>query len=108
MAYGPFCRLENPETQTKALAVQQKRTGEIWGRPHRQGGLFPCVKAYPRQLLAAEHGIEFVTPTAPDRSYSAPHEARWYYPHTPGVTLHTDEKGEEFAVISVTVTNIQY
>jgi hypothetical protein len=106
MAYGPFCRLENSRTQTKALALQQQQSGEIWGRPHRMGGAFPCVKAYTRQLSPGEPGIEFTTSIAPDPRYSAPHEARWYHPYTPGVTLRT-VGGEDFAVIQVTVTTIQ-
>ena len=106
MPYGPFCRLES-STQTSADALQQIQSGEIWGRAHKQGGGFPCVKAYPKQLSPTQRGIEFETPIAPDPIYSAPHEARWYYPHTQGVRLHTDVNGEDFAVISATVTKNQ-
>lgn len=105
MSHGPYHRLESP-TQTSADALQQVKSGEIWGRAHKQNGAFPCVKAYPNQLPAAERGIEFTTPIPHDPNFSAPHEKRWYYPHTPQVRCRT-YNGEDFAVISANVINRQ-
>lgn len=99
---GTFCRWEST-TQTARIAVIQVRTGEIWGKTPR-GGLYPTVQAYPGGL-GGRRGIEFVTGIAP-HSMSAPHEARWYYPLTPGVELR-QSGGQDFACIKASVTNYQ-
>ena len=46
MPQNPFHRVENPTTQTKAIAKLQELSREIWGRPARGSGQ-PSVKAYP-------------------------------------------------------------
>lgn len=104
MAYGPFHRVASP-TQTSATAKRQVASGEIWGRAAR-GGLFPCVKAYPNGIPPGRRGVEFTTGVAPDPHSSAPHEWRWYYPHTAGVQLRTVGL-DDFAAISATVVNYQ-
>ncbi|KGF68694.1 hypothetical protein LL06_15070 [Hoeflea sp. BAL378] len=72
-AYGPFHRVRSP-TQSYEVALQQKDSGEIWGRPHGIGGRFPKVKAYILPLCAGEpagtlcadeQGIEFSTRVRP-------------------------------------------
>lgn len=104
MAHGPFSRYESP-TQTKADAILQARTGEIWGSAGRFS-LAPCVRAYPKSLPAGQRGINFSTTTAPDRWSSSPIEAKWYYPATPGVQKR--QKGSvEYACIDAVVQNLQ-
>jgi hypothetical protein len=101
-----YFRRESP-TQTKEDAVQQEKTGEIWGRPARIGGAFPCVKAYLGSLPKGQRGIEFTTAVAPDPESSSPFEARWYYPKTPGAMKRTNSEGEVFAAIAAKVVNYQ-
>jgi hypothetical protein len=96
--YGPFHRVENPRTQTRAIARLQELSHEVWGRPARGSGL-PSVKAYPG-ILPDRTGIEFDTDVKP-RSGCAPNEARWYLELTPGVQLR-QENHEDFACIAVT------
>jgi hypothetical protein len=103
---GSYFRRESP-TQTKEDAIRQVKTGEIWGRPSRIGGAFPCVKAYRGSLPGGQRGIDFATPVAPDPDSSSPFEARWYYPKTPGVMQRTNTEGEEFAAIPAKVVNHQ-
>ncbi|MEX6506641.1 hypothetical protein [Jiella sp. M17.18] len=73
--FGPFHRKKSP-TQDHGTAVLQQRSGEIWGKPIKNGGLFPKVKAYLRPLCAGEpagtdchagDGIEFVTAVMPQQ-----------------------------------------
>ena len=108
MAFQPnqqiYHRLENPGTQTKALAQIQKSSGRILGRIPRFG-YTPCVKAYFGPLPDGSHGIEFVTDVPHDQRHSNPIQARWYYPITPGVGL-VRINDEEFAWIPATVTRI--
>jgi hypothetical protein len=78
---GPFHRIESP-TQTTADADEQKKSGEIMGKPARGSGI-PSVKAY-RGKLSSRRGIEFDTSVAPTPGSGTPHEARWY-DGTPGV-----------------------
>ena len=103
-ALGTFHRRESP-TQTKADAVKQVQSGEIWGRPAR-GSSIPSVKAYRNAMPSGQRGIEFSTAITPHGGGS-PYEARWYYPHTPGVTKRTNARGEDFAVIAANVINLQ-
>jgi hypothetical protein len=93
-----FHRVENPTTQTKAIAKVQEYSREIWGRPAR-GSALPSVKAYPG-TLCNRRGVEFTTDIEP-KPDSAPNEARWYLEWTPGVQLR-QKNGEDFACISVT------
>jgi hypothetical protein len=106
MSHGPYCRLES-SSQTREDAARQAETGEVWGRAHKQDARFLCVKAYPRKLKAGERGIGFTTLVAHDPHFSAPHEARWYYLHTPGVLRRTNAHGEDVAAIPARVTNRQ-
>jgi len=100
---GPFNRRESG-TQTKATALKQVKSGEIWGRTPRYG-IEPTVQAYAGLLRGNARGIEFKTDTAPHPNGS-PFEARWYLTRTPGV-LHRQEAGEDFACILAAVTNKQ-
>lgn len=107
---GPFNRQET-RYQTRAVAVKQVESGEIWGRTPTNGGMEPTVQAYAIPLkinprtLQKERGIEFTTETAPHPDGS-PFEARWYLNHTPGV-LRRYQDGEEFACILAAVKNFQ-
>lgn len=97
-----YHRVETPTFQTPAVARMQAQSGEVWGQPARWSSI-PSVKAYFGPLPNGQRGIEFTTPVPHDPRYSYPFEARWYYPHTPGVTLNN----QGFAVIPATVTNKQ-
>jgi hypothetical protein len=105
MSNGPFHRLESP-TQTSADAIEQVRSGEIWGRPAR-GSSIPCVKAYRNPLPSGQRGIQFTTPVAPQSGSGSPIEARWYHPHTSGVLLKQNSNNEDCAVIPAAVINFQ-
>lgn len=96
-----YHRVETP-SQPAAVARMQEQSGQVWGRPAR-GSSIPSVKAYFGPLPNGRRGIEFTTPVPHDPRFSYPFEARWYYPHTLGVTLN----GQGFAVIPATVTNKQ-
>jgi hypothetical protein len=104
MSNGPFHRLE-ATYQTIADAIEQVRSGEIWGRPAR-GSNIPCVNAYRNQLSSGRRGIQFTTPVRPHLGSGSPYEARWYHPHTPGVALR-QKNNEDFAAIPASVTNLQ-
>jgi hypothetical protein len=96
----PFHRVENPTTQTRAIAELQETSREIWGLPARGSGQ-PSVKAYPGPLTEEKgRGIEFTTDIKPQPG-SAPNEARWYWEWCPGVQLRQKE-GKDFACIGVT------
>jgi hypothetical protein len=99
-----FKRLES-RTQTATDAVEQVRSGEVWGGVAR-GGLEPAVKAYTGHLNG-RRGIEFTTPVAPHQSASSPLEVRWYLTKTPGVMAKYNEFGEEMACIKAQVSNYQ-
>lgn len=102
-----ICSRKESPTQTSAVARLQVSSGEIWGRAHRQNGLFEVVQAYPRPLHPGDRGIDFTTSLAPDPIYSAPHEYRWYYPQTPGVFRRTNANNDDFAAIPAVVVNKQ-
>ncbi len=106
MSYGPYCRLECAG-QSKDDAVRQVGSREICGRAHPRNPAHPSIKAYPRPLHAGERGIAFTTPVAPDARFSAPHEARWYFPHTPGVAQRIDAAGAQIVASPAAVTNLQ-
>jgi hypothetical protein len=97
---GPYHRKASA-TQTHSDALKQKASGEIWGKPAR-GSSIPSVKAYFSGLPPHQPGVEFTTTVAHDPRYSTPIEARWYYPHTPGVRLNV----QDYAVIPAAVTKI--
>ena len=99
-----YHRIENPFTQTKDLAQQQKISGRILGRAPRFG-ITPCVTAYFGPLPDGLHGIEFVTDVPHDATHSTPTRAYWYFPNTPGVRL-VRLNGEDFAWIPAVVTRI--
>jgi hypothetical protein len=94
----PFHRVETPTTQTRAIALVQEKSMEIWGRPARGSGQ-PSVKAYPGNL-PDRRGVEFTTNIEPMPG-SAPNEARWYWQRCPGVLLR-QKGGEDFACIPAT------
>ena len=101
---GPFHRLESP-TQTIHDAILQVNSSEIWGKAAR-GSNIPSVKAYRNAIPTGQRGVEFTTPIAPQKGSGSPHEAKWYYPNTPGVTQKT-QNSIDYAVISATVRNLQ-
>jgi hypothetical protein len=96
--HGPFHRLESP-TQTSADALKQVASSEVWGAAARWSNI-PSVKAYRNSLPTGQRGIEFSTIVLPQKGSGTPYEARWYYPHTPGVQERTkngqDHGGERF------------
>jgi hypothetical protein len=101
---GPFNRRET-DIQTPALALEQVRSGEIWGLTPKNGGLEPTVQAYAGRLKTGGRGIEFTTDTAP-HSNGSPFEARWYLTLTPGV-LCSRKNGIDHACILADVENHQ-
>ena len=96
--HDPFHRVENPTTQTGAIAKLQETSREIWGLPARGSGQ-PSVKAYPG-ALTNPRGVEFTTNIDPQPG-SAPNEARWYWGWCPGVQLR-QKNGADYACIGVT------
>ena len=106
MPHGPYCRLEGP-SQTPQDAAQQVASGEIWGRVHKRNAVYLCVKAYPRRLTKGERGVSFNAVVPHDPRFSAPHEARWYFPQTPGVMQRKDAQQDDVAAIPARVTNRQ-
>ena len=101
---GPFCRWESL-TQTRALALVQVHSGEIWGDTPKNGGLEPTVQAYPWPLATGRRGIEFTTDILP-HPMSSPFEARWYLTLTPGVLLR-QRNGVDYACITAAIDNRQ-
>ena len=102
--FGPYSREGNITTQTDALAIEQERSGEVWGRIPVQKGNWPTVEAYPGLLAPGDWGINFETGIEPHPN-SGPNHAKWYLGLTPGVVpRHKD--GEEFACISAVVTRV--
>lgn len=81
--YGPFHRIKSP-TQNFEVVALQLQSGELFGKPIKNGGNFPMVKAYRKPLChpnapdltcANEEGIEFDTFVEPNKC-------------TPGGTLY--------------------
>lgn len=105
LKFGPFHRKEL-KFQTRADALKQVASGEIWGSRPNNGGMCPTVQAYPGELTVGRRGIEFSTDIASERG-SCPIEARWYLDITPGVEERFDEKGNRYACISAEVINLQ-
>lgn len=99
-----YRRVESP-TQTSADAIEQVKTGEIWGGVPR-GGMEPTVQAYVGPLVN-RRGIQFESDIPPEPGGSSPLEARWYYSRTPGVSHRVNAKGEDMACITATVINMQ-
>lgn len=96
--YGPYYRVQTG-TQTDETAQAQIRSEEIWGLPHRFGGVEPQVKAYVGPLPPDKKGVEFYTNVPPD--YGCP----------PGVHYWTPKKGklgvweeDDYAKIKVRIT----
>lgn len=92
--------MQNPTTQTTAIAKLQESSGEIWGLPARGSGQ-PAVKAYPGPLTADKgRGVEFTTDLEPMPG-SSPNQIQWYWEWTAGVQLRQKE-GKDFACITWT------
>lgn len=108
MQHGPFSRRETP-TQTPADAVEQCRSGEIWGSIPKWSQ-WPTVQAYGGRLKNGGRGIEFTTDINSHPSGSldrnSPFELRWYLGLTPGV-LKREKNNQEFACIVADVDNHQ-
>ncbi|WP_431283213.1 hypothetical protein ACQW02_28075 [Humitalea sp. 24SJ18S-53] len=103
MALGQFNRRENRNTQSKSVAIEQVKSGEVWGKT-RQNGFEPSVQAYAGKLKNCR-GIDFTTLIDPHPDGS-PFEVSWYLTETPGVQ-HRCSGGEDFACITAVVTNMQ-
>jgi hypothetical protein len=102
LAQGSSYHRDESPTQTKADALQQQASMEVWGRPAR-GSSIPSVKAYRNQLPPADRGIDFDTLVPPTPGSGTPFEARWYE-NSPGVI----RKQADFVAIPVTaLTNKQ-
>lgn len=87
-------------TQTPETAAMQQRSGEIWGKEPRLGGLGPSVNAYVGPLPAGARGIEFTTSIPPGSALPFPGGlARWYGDRQPGVSIND----QGFAVLPVTI-----
>ena len=97
-----YHRKESP-TQTISDAVEQVKTGEVWGGPGRQGRL-TAVRAYTGELSGVR-GIEFLTSVVPEFG-GGPLEAHWYLGKTAGVQART-KCDVEYACIVAQVTNLQ-
>lgn len=76
-----FHRKANPRTQTITIAVQQNKTGELWGRG-AFGGL-PAALAYVGSIGEREEGTEFTT-DIPYARNGHPQWAYWYLPENGG------------------------
>jgi hypothetical protein len=72
---------------------------EIWGRAIRNGGAFPCVKAYRGLLPAGKDGVEFTTLTPP--THLSPSMVLWVYGYHPDIALRRNGT-DDFAAIRVT------
>lgn len=62
-----YHRKANSRTQNISTTKKQFRSGELWGQPHRRGGMFPSVKAYVGPLPDGQEGIEFEVDIEPVR-----------------------------------------
>ncbi len=102
--FGPFNREGNNTTQPDELAVEQERSGEVWGRTPVQKGKWPTVEAYPGPLAEGDWGINFTTEIEPHQK-SSPVHAKWYLGPTPSVVSRY-KGGEEFACIIAVVTRV--
>ena len=111
--YGPFHRVKSP-TQSYRVALQQKASGEIWGRPHGIGGKFPKVKAYVLPLCAGEpagtacadeQGIEFATRVKP--SVKAP-SGVVYWDNAQGPVDGIRVVDDETIALKVTIFKLVY
>ena len=87
--------------------MQQVSASEVRARTRPANPAHPCIRAYPRPLHPGERGITFTSPIAHDPRFSAPHEARWYFPLTGGVKRRTDAQGEQVAALPAAVTDLQ-
>lgn len=72
--FGPFHRLKSP-TQSTELALEQRRSGELWGTVPFGSG-WPQVQAYREELPDDQSGIEFYTRVPPDDG-DPRKEVRW-------------------------------
>ena len=90
-----YHRIESP-TQTPLDALNQIRSGELWGQAARYSDT-PSAKAYSGALPEGERGVEFTTTVPPDPG-GAPGLVNWSGPR-PGVELRGD-----YAAICIVVT----
>jgi hypothetical protein len=95
-----YHRKANGHSQTLAHALQQAKSGELWGNPARYSTI-PSVKAYTGALPDNEDGIEFTTDTRPTPG-QPPRYAFWYA-SSEGVIVDGD-----MAKIKISVTRIRY
>jgi hypothetical protein len=93
--YGPFRRLKNDSTQTPEVAVEQLRSGQLWGKPIARD---PVIKAHAGKLEDDEEGLEFWAPVPPDN----PHGMRVYWRYAgPYVEI-----SNEIAKLTVFITRV--
>ena len=111
--YGPFHRVKGP-TQSYEVALKQKASSEIWGRPHAIGGKFPKVKAYMLPLCAGEppgtecadeQGIEFATSVKP--TVKAP-SGLVYWDNARGIVEGIRDVDEETIALKATIYKVVY
>ena len=102
--YGPFNREGNIRTQPDELAIEQVRSGEVWGRTPVQKGGWPVVESYTGLLGNGDWGINFTTEIEPHPG-SAPHHAKWHFGKTPGVELR-EKNGEDYGCIAAALTRV--
>jgi hypothetical protein len=101
--YGPFHRLRNATTQTRADDQKQMDSGVLWGRTPR-GGKGPTAQAYVGALPAGASGVEFMTSIKPHQlGLPAGFGANWYYDDTAFTGL-LNQDDAQFAVITIVVT----
>lgn len=113
MKFGPFHRIKSP-TQTYQHALLQKSSGEIWGKAVKNGGKFPCVKAYLKPLCydslpgidcADNEGIEFETAVMPSMKTPAG-QVFWQAGRSPVDGLrHVDD---DTIALSATIYKVVY
>jgi|SRR5687768_13092108 len=100
MADGVYHRVESP-TQTASDALNQLKSGELWGFPAR-GSDIPKVKAYVGALPPDARGIEFTTAVDPDTS-CPPGYAFWSGPRA-GVIVDGNRAKIQVQVVRNTQT----
>lgn len=105
-----YHRLENSNTQSKAVADMQVATGMVCGTGRRQagGGIspIPSAKAFFGPLPATEHGIEFTTNIPPTSKATFQGMTCYWHQGSIGVKPHAEK--DDYVCIPVTVTKIVY
>jgi len=98
-----YHRVTNGTTQDAATMLLQALSNQVWGKPFRNNGSFPYVKAYAGPLPDNETGFEFETPVPP--SDTMPH-VKWYPPQGGGATPLPNDP--DTCVIPVRITLVRY